>query len=226
MLATPENAEKYAFLKDDPDLAHVWEDVQKSGPVALQKASKWSAKWHRRGGNHAANYAGHIVLPRGPCSPVASRCTSFFLKRDTSPRLQYWDDDELMSKISAKMRSSQQQRQAQMEKDGMAPKTPIKQAAPILNLFDAAKAGDASAARKMIEEEGADVNAKVHGEGRICDDGHVSFSVSLKCFPASHTTTEREERHCLGHRCRLQPQGGGAAADRERGRRNADRRQG
>ena len=43
-LATPENAEKYAFLKDDPDLAVVWEDVKNNGPVAMQKVG-----WLRKG---------------------------------------------------------------------------------------------------------------------------------------------------------------------------------
>ena len=36
-LTTPENAEKFAFLKDDPELAPVWEEIKTNGPAALQK---------------------------------------------------------------------------------------------------------------------------------------------------------------------------------------------
>ncbi|GAX83187.1 hypothetical protein CEUSTIGMA_g10613.t1 [Chlamydomonas eustigma] len=36
-LKTPENADKYSFLKEDPDLAPVWEDIQANGPSALEK---------------------------------------------------------------------------------------------------------------------------------------------------------------------------------------------
>ncbi len=87
-------------------------------------------------------------LPSAVLNPRTSPC---------SP--QYWDDDALMSKISAKMHRAQKEKEAQMEKDGTAP--PPKPPAPIVNLFDAAKAGDVEAARRMIDE-GADVNAKVH----------------------------------------------------------------
>ena len=34
---TPDNAEKFSFLKDDPDFAEVWEDIKTNGPSALQK---------------------------------------------------------------------------------------------------------------------------------------------------------------------------------------------
>ena len=34
---TPENSERYAVLKDDPELKHVWEEIAQGGPGALQK---------------------------------------------------------------------------------------------------------------------------------------------------------------------------------------------
>jgi len=36
-LTTPENVDRFVFLKDDPDLAVVWEDVKNNGPAAMQK---------------------------------------------------------------------------------------------------------------------------------------------------------------------------------------------
>lgn len=35
--ATQQNAETYSVLKDDPELKHVFEDIEKTGPSALQK---------------------------------------------------------------------------------------------------------------------------------------------------------------------------------------------
>jgi len=102
---TPENAEKMAKLKEDPEIAKIFEDVAQNGPGAFQK---------------------------------------------------YWDDEDLMAKMSAKMKEL-----------GLQPptpqgaRTPSKQPASdeISSLFDAAKWGDVEAATRLIEE-GKDVNAK------------------------------------------------------------------
>jgi hypothetical protein len=59
-----------------------------------------------------------------------------------------------MPKISAKMRAMQLKAQ-----HPVALSRPV--TTSLSNLFDAAKHGDADAARRMIEEQGADINAKV-----------------------------------------------------------------
>jgi hypothetical protein len=51
---SPQHSEQFAALKDDPELKHVFEEIQKEGPQAMQK---------------------------------------------------YWEDTDLMSKISAKLRA-------------------------------------------------------------------------------------------------------------------------
>lgn len=87
---------------------------------------------------------------------------------------QYWDDDDLMSKINAKLRAAQIDKQKEEAAasatggeegvDGLpvASKTaPVAPSPPAMaTLFDAAKQGDVEAASKMLDE-GADVNAKV-----------------------------------------------------------------
>lgn len=100
---TPENAEKFSFLAEDPDLVPVFEDVKANGPAAFEK---------------------------------------------------YWNDEELMAKISAKMRSVQLQNQQQQGVE-VVPRVPAEPS----TLFDAAKTGNVEAAGRMIEE-GVDVNAK------------------------------------------------------------------
>jgi hypothetical protein len=94
-----ENAERFKFLADDPDMAKVFEDVKANGPGALQK---------------------------------------------------YWEDEELMAKISAKMRAQK------INSEPQAPQTPRP---PPANLFDAAKAGDVEIAAQFVEK-GADIGAK------------------------------------------------------------------
>lgn len=37
---TPENVEKYAWMKDDPDLVKVFDDVKVHGPAAFEKVSQ------------------------------------------------------------------------------------------------------------------------------------------------------------------------------------------
>ncbi|KAG1677482.1 hypothetical protein FOA52_001938 [Chlamydomonas sp. UWO 241] len=96
-----ETAQRFAFLKDDPELAHVFADMSENGPEAGQK---------------------------------------------------YWEDDELMMKVSAKLKAFHLK---QAEEAGELPKAPP----PINNLFDAAKQGNTEASARYIEE-GADVNAK------------------------------------------------------------------
>lgn len=63
---------------------------------------------------------------------------------------KYWEDEELMAKISAKMKAHQ------LSTEPQAPQTPRP---PAANLFDAAKAGDVEIAAKFVEN-GADVGAK------------------------------------------------------------------
>ena len=63
---------------------------------------------------------------------------------------KYWEDEDLMAKISAKMRAHK------IASEPQAPQTPRP---PPSNLFDAAKAGDCEVAFKFVEE-GADVSAK------------------------------------------------------------------
>jgi hypothetical protein len=70
--------------------------------------------------------------------------------------LQYWNDDELMMKINAKMRAMQLEKQGAKDKPVIEPS----------NLFDAAKAGDVTAAEKMIAE-GADINGKVYNQKSV-----------------------------------------------------------
>ena len=45
---TPENAEKFSFLKDDPEFAEVWEDLKTNGASALQKVG--TEEWGGKGG--------------------------------------------------------------------------------------------------------------------------------------------------------------------------------
>lgn len=120
----------FAALKDDPELAEVFEDVKANGMGALQK---------------------------------------------------YWNDTDLMSKISSKMRDmaigrQQQQQQEggeqQQQQDGSAPVTTKHAPAPpppasaaaaaarkVETLHDAARWGDVAAAKRLIGE-GADVNGR------------------------------------------------------------------
>jgi len=76
---------------------------------------------------------------------------------------KYWEDTELMSKISAKLRSMklQEQETAAAAAAGGAPKASQAPKKPqnISNLHDAAKWGDVDVAHKMLNE-GADVNQK------------------------------------------------------------------
>ena len=88
---------------------------------------------------------------------------------------QYWDDDELMTKISAKIRAAQMEKQKEAAAASPVPaegsdglpvvsKTapiPPPPTSPLATLFDAAKKGDVELATKMITEESVDVNAKV-----------------------------------------------------------------
>ena len=88
-----------------------------------------------------------------------------------------------MSKISAKMRAAQMEKQKESAPaalspivegpDGlpMASKTapvPPAPASPLAALFEAAKKGDVEMATKAIVEDGVDVNAKVRVGGRTC----------------------------------------------------------
>ena len=83
----------------------------------------------------------------------------------TRPADRYWDDTDVMSKISSKLRAIQLSKQQQDGADGADGDAPSKHAAAaparkVETLHDAARGGDAEAATKMIAD-GADVNAKV-----------------------------------------------------------------
>ncbi|GFR48770.1 hypothetical protein Agub_g10591 [Astrephomene gubernaculifera] len=76
---------------------------------------------------------------------------------------KYWDDTDLMLKISQKLRALDVNGQAAPAAEGGAEGEPVAAAAPeakklIANLHDAAKHGDLEAASRFMEE-GADVNA-------------------------------------------------------------------
>eukprot|EP00798_Chlamydomonas_sp_ICE-L_P016233 gene16233-22399_t len=70
---------------------------------------------------------------------------------------KYWDDMEMMSKISNKMRAMELEKAGAAGASGEA--APAAPARNIANLHDAAKFGDVAAAEKFIEE-GKDVNEK------------------------------------------------------------------
>lgn len=108
--------------------------------------------------------------PRAALSPFARSSAPLTRPPRFQPRApdRYWDDTDLMSKISSKLRAlqlSKQQREGEQQQGG----APSKHAAPaparkVETLHDAARWGDAEAAAKLIAD-GADVNAKV-GLGR------------------------------------------------------------
>lgn len=101
-LQDPDNKAKMEALKDDPELAHVFEDIKASGPAAMER---------------------------------------------------YWNDTELMTKISQKMSA------LGVSPVAPAPKQPKSLPVKADTLHGAAKLGDAEAAENLLKE-GAEVNAK------------------------------------------------------------------
>ncbi|KIY94695.1 hypothetical protein MNEG_13268 [Monoraphidium neglectum] len=113
--AAPAGEDVFNALKDDPELAEVFEDVKANGVAALQK---------------------------------------------------YWEDTDLMSKISSKMRAMQISKQQQQQAGDAAAPAAAAAAAKggaaarkVETLHDAARWGDVEAAGKLIDG-GADVDGK------------------------------------------------------------------
>uniref|UniRef100_A0A7R9VDV6 Uncharacterized protein n=1 Tax=Chlamydomonas euryale TaxID=1486919 RepID=A0A7R9VDV6_9CHLO len=140
-----ESAQRFAFLKDDPDLKHVFEDVQANGPEAVQK---------------------------------------------------YWDDEELMVKINAKMKEHQLKQQ---QEAGVAPRPPPPRAHPPHHTRSRVDSARRRRPNKSLPRQCRSARARVRRPPLRCLVLFRSLHVPLSCLQCARPSprTQGSQGRCL-----------------------------